>query len=177
MVFLSIENLDKTFGRVRALASVSLQAAEGEMLVLVGPSGCGKTTCLRCIAGLERPTAGRIRIGERMITAIDEGVFVPPEKREIGMVFQSYAVWPHMTVFENVAYPLRSLGVRGDTLRARVMEALKLVQLDLLAERYSSQISGGQQQRVALARSLVSAPKLLLFDEPLSNHDANLRGT
>ena len=175
MVFLSIENLDKTFGRVRALASVSLQAAEGEMLVLVGPSGCGKTTCLRCIAGLERPTAGRIRIGERMITAIDEGVFVPPEKREIGMVFQSYAVWPHMTVFENVAYPLRSLGVRGDTLRARVMEALKLVQLDLLAERYSSQISGGQQQRVALARSLVSAPKLLLFDEPLSNLDANLR--
>ena len=175
MNYLSIENLSKAFGGVRALDNVSLQAAQGEMLVLVGPSGCGKTTCLRCIAGLERPTSGRIRIAERLITAIEDGVFVPPEKREIGMVFQSYAVWPHMTVFENVAFPLRSLGVRGDTLRARVMETLKLVQLDLLAERYSSQISGGQQQRVALARSLVSAPKLLLFDEPLSNLDANLR--
>ena len=172
---ITIENLSKVFGGVRALDNVSLGASTGEMLVLVGPSGCGKTTCLRCIAGLERPTSGRIRIGERMITAIEEGVFVPPEKREIGMVFQSYAVWPHMTVFENVAYPLRSLGVRGDTLKTRVMESLKLVQLDALAERYSSQISGGQQQRVALARSLVSAPKLLLFDEPLSNLDANLR--
>jgi iron(III) transport system ATP-binding protein len=175
MVYLSIENLSKAFGEVRALGDVSLHAAQGEMLVLVGPSGCGKTTCLRCIAGLERPTAGRIRIGERLITAIEEGVFLPPEKREIGMVFQSYAVWPHMTVYENVAYPLRSLGVRGEALRARVTQALKLVQLDALAERYSSQISGGQQQRVALARSLVGEPKLLLFDEPLSNLDANLR--
>jgi iron(III) transport system ATP-binding protein len=172
---ISIESLSKVFGAVRALDNVSLQAATGEMLVLVGPSGCGKTTCLRCIAGLERPSSGRIRIGERMITAIEDGVFVPPEKREIGMVFQSSAVWPHMTVFENVAYPLRSLGVRGDTLKTRVAEALRLVQLEALAERYSSQISGGQQQRVALARSLVSAPKLLLFDEPLSNLDANLR--
>ena len=175
MAYLSIENLHKVFGGVKALDNVTLEAAQSEMLVLVGPSGCGKTTCLRCIAGLERPTSGRIRIGDKNITAIEEGVFLPPEKREIGMVFQSYAVWPHMTVFENVAYPLRSLGVRGDTLHTRVMESLKLVQLDLLAERYSSQISGGQQQRVALARSLVSAPKLLLFDEPLSNLDANLR--
>ena len=175
MVYLSIENLGKTFGGVRALDNVTLQAREGEMLVLVGPSGCGKTTCLRCIAGLERPSAGRVRIGERLITAIEEGVFLPPEKREIGMVFQSYAVWPHMTVYENVAYPLRSLGVRGAALRERVTEALKLVQLEALAERYSSQISGGQQQRVALARSLVGEPKLLLFDEPLSNLDANLR--
>src|SRR5882672_1013018 len=175
MVYLSIENLGKAFGDVRALGDVTLQAAQGEMLVLVGPSGCGKTTCLRCIAGLERPTSGRIRIGERVITAIEDGVFVPPEKRELGMVFQSYAVWPHMTVFENVAYPLRSLGVRGEELRRRVLETLKLVQLEPLAERYSSQISGGQQQRVALARSLVGAPKLLLFDEPLSNLDANLR--
>ena len=175
MSSLSIESLSKTFGAVRALDGVSLQAAEGEMLVLVGPSGCGKTTCLRCIAGLERPSAGRIRVGERLVTAIEDGVFLPPEKREIGMVFQSYAVWPHMTVFENVAYPLRSIGVRGDALRTRTLEALRLVQLEPLAERYSSQISGGQQQRVALARSLVAAPKLLLFDEPLSNLDANLR--
>jgi len=172
---IQIENLSKAYGEVPALSDVSLAAAQGEMLVLVGPSGCGKTTCLRCIAGLERPTAGRIRIGERIITAIEDGVFVPPEKREIGMVFQSYAVWPHMTVFENVAYPLRAMGVRGEEVRKRALEALKLVQLEPLAGRYSSQISGGQQQRVALARSLVGAPKLLLFDEPLSNLDANLR--
>ncbi|HXU41178.1 MAG TPA: ABC transporter ATP-binding protein [Burkholderiales bacterium] len=172
---ITVENLSKTFGEVSALNAVSLDARQGEMLVLVGPSGCGKTTCLRCIAGLERPTSGRIRIGERMITAIEDGVFVPPEKREIGMVFQSYAVWPHMTVFENGAYPLRAMGLRGDEVHKRVLEALKLVQLEPLAERYSSQISGGQQQRVALARSLVGAPKLLLFDEPLSNLDANLR--
>ena len=181
MKSLTIERLQKTYfdpfanKQVTAIRDISLAVEAGDFVAVVGPSGCGKTTCLRCIAGLERPTAGRIRIGERMITAIEDGVFLPPEKREIGMVFQSYAVWPHMTVFENVAYPLRSLGVRGDTLKTRVMEALKLVQLDLLAERYSSQISGGQQQRVALARSLVSAPKLLLFDEPLSNLDANLR--
>jgi iron(III) transport system ATP-binding protein len=175
MSSLSIESLSKKFGDVDALHAVSLAAAQGEMLVLVGPSGCGKTTCLRCIAGLERPAGGRIRIGERVITAIEDGVFVPPEEREIGMVFQSYAVWPHMTVFENVAYPLRAMGVGGDELRRRVLEALKLVQLEPLAQRYSSQISGGQQQRVALARSLVGAPKLLLFDEPLSNLDANLR--
>ena len=173
---LSIESLSKTFGGVRALDSVSLQAGEGEMLVLVGPSGCGKTTCLRCIAGLERPSAGRIRVGERLVTVIEDGVFLPPEKREIGMVFQSYAVWPHMTVFENVAYPLRSAGVRGDALRERVAGVLKLVQLEALAGRYSSQISGGQQQRVALARSLVSTPKLLLFDKPLSNLVDKRRG-
>jgi iron(III) transport system ATP-binding protein len=172
---ISVENLSKAFGDVGAVNGVSLSAAQGEMLVLVGPSGCGKTTCLRCIAGLERPTGGRIRIGERVITAIEDGVFVPPEKREIGMVFQSYAVWPHMTVFENVAYPLRAMGVRGEEVRKRVVEALRLVQLEPLGERYSSQISGGQQQRVALARSLVGEPKLLLFDEPLSNLDANLR--
>jgi len=175
MSTLSVESLSKTFGGVHAVEAISVQARQGEMLVLVGPSGCGKTTCLRCIAGLERPIAGRIRIGERLVTAIDDGVFVPPERREIGMVFQSYAVWPHMTVFENVAYPLRALGVARESLRSRVMEALRLVQLEALAARYSSQISGGQQQRVALARSLVSAPKLLLFDEPLSNLDANLR--
>ena len=175
MSSLSVENLSKLFGGVRAVDGVSLQVREGEMMVLVGPSGCGKTTCLRCIAGLERPSAGRVRIGERVVTAIEDGVFLPPERREIGMVFQSYAVWPHMTVFENVAYPLRALGVAREPLRQRVTEALRLVQLDALAARYSSQISGGQQQRVALARSLESAPKLLLFDEPLSNLDANLR--
>jgi iron(III) transport system ATP-binding protein len=170
-----IEHLSKTFGGVPALKDLSLDVASAEMLVLVGPSGCGKTTCLRCLAGLERPTSGRIMIAERIVTAIASGIFVPPEKRQIGMVFQSYAVWPHMTVFENVAYPLRAMGTPRSKIKPRVEEALRLVQLGHLAGRYSSQLSGGQQQRVALARSLVAEPSLLLFDEPLSNLDANLR--
>lgn len=175
MTSLTIQDLNKAYGPVMAVQDLSLQVQEGEMLVLVGPSGCGKTTTLRCLAGLERPTSGSIRIGQRLVTAIEDGIFLPPERREIGMVFQSYAVWPHMTVFENVAYPLRAGRVPRNAIRKRVMEALELVQLDQLADRYSSQISGGQQQRVALARSLVAQPKLLLFDEPLSNLDANLR--
>ena len=177
MLSLTIEGLSKDFGAAPVVVDLHLKAAEGEMLVLVGPSGCGKTTTLRCIAGLESPSAGRIIIGTRVVTAPAEGVNIPPERREIGMVFQSYAVWPHMTVFNNVAYPLRAIGVPRNKIPERVMRALKLVQLDHLSERYSSQISGGQQQRVALARSLVGEPKLLLFDEPLSNLDASLRVT
>jgi iron(III) transport system ATP-binding protein len=172
---LTLGGVSKQFTGVTALDRVSLAVGEGEMLVLLGPSGCGKTTLLRCIAGLERPDAGQIRIGARLVTAIEQGVFMPPEKREIGMVFQSYAIWPHMTLYDNVAYPLRAMGMRRAAIGPRVLEALKLVRLDGLADRYSSQISGGQQQRVALARSLVGEPKLLLFDEPLSNLDANLR--
>ncbi len=177
MSSLTIEGLSKDFGAAPVVADLNLKVAEGEMLVLVGPSGCGKTTTLRCIAGLESPSAGHIRIGSRVVTALGEGINVPPEKREIGMVFQSYAVWPHMTVFDNVAYPLRAVGVPRNEIPDRVRRALKLVQLDQLSKRYSSQISGGQQQRVALARSLVAEPKLLLFDEPLSNLDASLRVT
>ena len=177
MSSLTISSLSKEFGNTRVVADLNLNVATGEMLVLVGPSGCGKTTTLRCIAGLESPSAGTIRIGDRLVTAIDEGINLPPEQREIGMVFQSYAVWPHMTVFDNVAYPLRAIGVPRGEIPERVMGTLKLVQLEELAKRYSSQISGGQQQRVALARSLVAAPKLLLFDEPLSNLDASLRVT
>lgn len=175
MTTLSIERLVKEFGTARAVDGVSLRVADGEMIVLVGPSGCGKTTCLRCIAGLERPTAGEIRIGDRVVSSPAQNTFVPPEKREIGMVFQSYAIWPHMTVFNNVAYPLRAIGVPRADIQPRVEKALQLVRLAHLAERFSSQISGGQQQRVALARSLVAEPKLLLFDEPLSNLDAGLR--
>lgn len=175
MPSLTIENLSRHFDEVRAVDNLSLHVEEGEMLTLLGPSGCGKTTTLRCLAGLERPTAGRILIGDRVVTAIEEGIFVPPEKREIGMVFQSYAVWPHMTVFENVAYPLRARSVAKGHIRGRVIAALKQVQLEGLEGRFSTQLSGGQQQRVALARSLVSEPSLLLFDEPLSNLDANLR--
>ncbi len=175
MPSLTIENLSRYFDEVRAVDNLSLHVEEGEMLTLLGPSGCGKTTTLRCLAGLERPTAGRILIGDRVVTAIEEGIFVPPEKREIGMVFQSYAVWPHMTVFENVAYSLRARSVAKGHIRGRVIAALKQVQLEGLEGRFSTQLSGGQQQRVALARSLVSEPSLLLFDEPLSNLDANLR--
>ena len=175
MPSLTIENLSKHFEEVRAVDDLDLEVEEGEMLTLLGPSGCGKTTTLRCIAGLERPTAGRIILGEGVVTDIDGGVFVLPEKREMGMVFQSYAVWPHMTLFENVAYPLRARGMPRGDISEKVMNALKLVQLDGMEHRYSTQISGGQQQRVALARSLVSEPSLLLFDEPLSNLDANLR--
>ena len=175
MSSVSIDGLTKIFGAVRAVDDVSVLVKSGEMLVLVGPSGCGKTTCLRCVAGLERPTAGAITIGDQVVTAIERGIFVPPERREIGMVFQSYAIWPHMTVFENVAYPLRAMGVAKADIKSQVEAALKLTRLEALASRYSSQISGGQQQRVALARSLVAQPKLLLFDEPLSNLDANLR--
>ena len=175
MPSLTIENLSKHFDEVRAVDDLDLEVEEGEMLTLLGPSGCGKTTTLRCIAGLERPTAGRIILGEGVVTDIDGGVFVLPEKREMGMVFQSYAVWPHMTLFENVAYPLRARGMPRGDISEKVMNTLKLVQLDGMEHRYSTQISGGQQQRVALARSLVSEPSLLLFDEPLSNLDANLR--
>src|SRR5882724_3642561 len=174
-VSVRIENLSKCFAGVPAIAELSLHVVASEMLVLVGPSGCGKTTCLRCLAGLERPTSGRILIGDRVVTAIEDGIFVAPENRQIGMVFQSYAVWPHMTVFDNVAYPLRAMGTQRSAIKPRVEEALRLVQLAHLADRYSSQLSGGQQQRVALARSLVAEPRLLLFDEPLSNLDANLR--
>jgi iron(III) transport system ATP-binding protein len=174
-VSVRIENLSKSFGGVPAIAELSLHVVASEMLVLVGPSGCGKTTCLRCLAGLERPTSGRILIGDRVVTAIKDGIFVAPENRQIGMVFQSYAVWPHMTVFDNVAYPLRAMGTQRSAIKPRVEEALRLVQLAHLADRYSSQLSGGQQQRVALARSLVAESRLLLFDEPLSNLDANLR--
>ena len=175
MPSLTIENLSKHFDEVRAVDELTLHVEDGEILTLLGPSGCGKTTTLRCLAGLERPTSGRFLIGDRVVTDIEGGVFTPPEKREIGMVFQSYAIWPHMTVFDNVAYPLRARGTSPGDIRDRVISALKLVRLEGLGDRFSTQLSGGQQQRVALARSLVSEPSLLLFDEPLSNLDANLR--
>jgi iron(III) transport system ATP-binding protein len=155
---------------------VSLEAAEGKFLTLLGPSGCGKTTTLRMIAGLERNDAGSIRIGGRLVSSPEESVFVPPERRNIGMVFQSYAIWPHMSVFENVAYPLRIRRRPKDEIRRRVAETLELLSMDGLAERPATALSGGQQQRVAIARALVFEPSILLMDEPLSNLDAQLRG-
>ena len=162
-------------GKVRAVDGVSFAVEEGEFYTLLGPSGCGKTTTLRCIAGLERPDGGTIELDD--VAVVSERVFVPTYRRDIGMVFQSYAVWPHMTVFENVAFPLRVGGrkVRGAQLKERVEKALTLVGLEALAGRMATQLSGGQQQRLSLARAIVREPKVLLLDEPLSNLDAKLR--
>jgi iron(III) transport system ATP-binding protein len=170
-----VAGLIKTFGRVVAVDRISFVARSGQFLTLLGPSGCGKTTTLRLIAGLERPDAGEIGVGERVVSSSERGVFVPPERRGMGMVFQSYAIWPHMTVFENVAFPLRELRVPRREVRDRVMAILGTVGLDALHDRPAPLLSGGQQQRVALARALVANPDVLLLDEPLSNLDARLR--
>ena len=170
-----IEHVFKRFGDVTAVSDFDLTVKDGEFVTLLGPSGCGKTTSLRMIAGFERATEGEIYIGDHCVSSHIKNTFVPPEKRDIGMVFQSYAVWPHMTVTENVAYPLKIQKVPKEERAARVAEMLKLVHLDEYGSRYPHQLSGGQQQRVALARALVMRPGLLLLDEPLSNLDAKLR--
>jgi iron(III) transport system ATP-binding protein len=162
-------------GAVRAVDEVSFTVNEGEFYTLLGPSGCGKTTTLRCIAGLERANAGMIELGGTVVVA--DRLFVPPYRRDIGMVFQSYAVWPHMTVFENVAFPLKVGSSRPSSsqMRERVDSALQLVGLGGYEERMATQLSGGQQQRLSLARAIVREPSVLLLDEPLSNLDARLR--
>ena len=170
-----IEHVFKRFGDVTAVSDFDLTVKDGEFVSLLGPSGCGKTTSLRMIAGFERATEGEIYIGDHCVSSHIKNTFVPPEKRDIGMVFQSYAVWPHMTVTENVAYPLKIQKVPKEERAARVAEMLKLVHLDEYGSLYPHQLSGGQQQRVALARALVMRPGLLLLDEPLSNLDAKLR--
>ena len=170
-----IEHVFKRFGGVTAVNDFNLTVKDGEFVSILGPSGCGKTTTLRMIAGFERATEGEIYIGENCVSSSEKGTFAPPEKRDIGMVFQSYAVWPHMTVAENVGYPLKIQKVDKETRAKRVQEMLELVHLGEYGERYPHQLSGGQQQRVALARALVAQPGLLLLDEPLSNLDAKLR--
>ncbi|HEX3246589.1 MAG TPA: ABC transporter ATP-binding protein [Chloroflexota bacterium] len=162
---------------VRAVRGVSFTIEHGQFFTLLGPSGCGKTSTLRSIAGLEIPSAGQIRIGEDLVFDSTTRTLIPPHQRDIGMVFQSYAIWPHMTVFQNVAFPLEHghKHVSKQDIREKVMRALSLVQLDNLASRPAPLLSGGQQQRVALARSLVHEPTVLLLDEPLSNLDAKLR--
>jgi iron(III) transport system ATP-binding protein len=172
---LEFRQVRKRFKTVDAVDGVSFSLQPGEFFTLLGPSGCGKTTTLRLIAGLEEPDGGEIWIGERLIAAADKGIFVPPEKRRLGMVFQSYAIWPHLSVFENVAFPLRVRRDDSQTVRRRVEHALLTVGLGGFAERGATQLSGGQQQRVALARALVYEPAILLLDEPLSNLDAKLR--
>jgi iron(III) transport system ATP-binding protein len=173
---LDVRDLRKQFATGRpAVDGVSFHVPAGEIVVLLGPSGCGKTTTLRCIAGLEHPSAGRVGIGGRVMSAPAEGVQVPPRLRNIGMVFQSYAVWPHMTVKQNVAYPLRHRRAPRAEIDRKTADVLQLVGLAEFAERSVVSLSGGQMQRVALARSLVYQPQLLLLDEPLSNLDAQLR--
>jgi iron(III) transport system ATP-binding protein len=178
---ISIRQLQKSFeaqqGQVNALKGIDLEVSEGEFCVLLGPSGCGKTTTLRCVAGLERPDGGEIEISGRLVNSPRSRIFVPAEKRQIGMVFQSYAIWPHMNVFQNVAFPLTQgqKRVSKSSVAERVHAALKRVQLDGLEDRPATDLSGGQQQRVAMARAMVTDSKVLLMDEPLSNLDARLR--
>jgi iron(III) transport system ATP-binding protein len=154
---------------------ISFTVAPGEFFTLLGPSGCGKTTTLRLLAGLETPDSGEITLDGRTLAAPDRGILVPIDKRDLGMVFQSYAIWPHLTVFENVAFPLRVRHESKAAIKKRVNEALEIVGLGGLEQRGSTELSGGQQQRVALARAIVYTPKVLLLDEPLSNLDVKLR--
>ncbi len=172
---IELVKLRKTFNGHAAIECLDVSVGAGEMLVLLGPSGCGKTTTMRCVAGLENPDSGRVEIGGRTVFDDRTGVNVPINQRNTGMVFQSYAIWPHMTVAENVAFPLVMARCSRGEIDARVKEILSLVGLDGFADRGASYMSGGQMQRVALARSLVSRPAVLLFDEPLSNLDARLR--
>ncbi|HKD29885.1 MAG TPA: ABC transporter ATP-binding protein [Xanthobacteraceae bacterium] len=174
-VHIEVENLEVRYGSVTAVAGVSFQVRSGEQLTLLGPSGCGKTTTLRAIAGLERPTTGVIRIGGKCVYASAQRVNMPAEMRGLSMVFQSYAIWPHMTVYDNVAYGLRVRRQNPQEIRDKVRRALDLVHMGAYEQRQASQLSGGQQQRVALARACVFSPSVLLFDEPLSNLDAKLR--
>lgn len=167
--YIVLEDLSKHFGSVVAVDRVTLSIAEGEFFALLGPSGCGKTTTLRLIAGLERPTAGRIFIGGRGVTDL------APRERDVAMVFQDYALYPHMTLLENIGYPLKVRGVPRKRLVARVREVAESLKIVELLDRRPSQVSGGQQQRAAVARALVHEPKVFLFDEPLSNLDAKLR--
>ena len=158
-----------------AIDNLDLEIEPGEFIVLLGPSGCGKTTTLRCIAGLETAEEGGIEIGDGAVFDAARGINVPPNKRNLGMVFQSYALWPHMTVRKNIGYPLRTRGIKGDQAKQWIEEVAALVDTSALLDRYPAQLSGGQQQRVALSRGLVARPEIVLFDEPLSNLDARLR--
>lgn len=175
MAELSLESLSKTFGDQTVVRNLSLTIPEGAFTALLGPSGCGKTTTLRILAGLERLSSGRLTLGNRLLA--DAVTHLPPEARNMGMVFQSYALWPHMTVAENVGYPLKLKKVNGAARHKQVLAALEVVELAAYADRSPQDLSGGQRQRVALARCLVSEPQVVLLDEPLANLDRHLRAT
>lgn len=170
-----VSGLSKRYGAKSALVGFDLTIDSGEFVTLLGPSGCGKTTTLRCLAGLERPTTGHITMGDRVVVDSERRTFVPADKRQVGMVFQSYALWPHLTVAENVAYPLKVARIRGQEREARVREMLAAVDLSGFEKRPVTALSGGQQQRVALARALAARPGIIFYDEPLSNLDSKLR--
>lgn len=170
-----ISNLSKIYGSLQVVQPLNLEIFDKETLCLLGPSGCGKTTLLRMIAGLEEPSSGVIRIGDRDVYQSNNRMFIPPEKRQVAMVFQNYALWPHLSVFQNIAFPLQIKKFPKDEIRKLVSTFLEKVQLSSFGDRKPSQLSGGQQQRVALARALISTPQVLLLDEPLSNLDSNLR--
>jgi iron(III) transport system ATP-binding protein len=172
---LVVENVAKRFGASKALNDVSFTVKDGEFFTLLGPSGCGKSTTLNCVAGLELPDEGTIRVGDEVFVDASRKKFLTPEERNLGMVFQSYALWPHMTVTDNLAMPLKIRKVGAGERRRRIEDALSQVGLEAYGKRYPHELSGGQQQRVALARALVYSPRVLLLDEPLSNLDAKLR--
>ena len=175
MAAIHIDAVNKAYGFHQVLRALSLEIRHGECFTLLGPSGCGKTVLLRLIAGFELPDAGSIRIGDRLVSEAASRTSLPPDKRDLGVVFQDYAVWPHMNVFDNVAYPLKLAKIAAKELHERVMDSIAMVNMKGLERRLPSELSGGQQQRVALARALVAKPSLMLLDEPLSNLDANLR--
>lgn len=172
---IELNGVNKYYDKVHVLKDVNLTIEEGEFMTLLGPSGCGKTTTLRVISGLENPQFGVVTIDGIMVAEPETGCFIPPSKRNLNLVFQSYALWPHMTVFENVAFGLTVKKVPKKKIKGMVMKALETMQIGIYSERYPSELSGGQQQRVAIARAIVSQPKILLLDEPLSNLDAKLR--
>ena len=175
MAAIHIDAVSKAYGSHQVLRALSLDIRHGECFTLLGPSGCGKTVLLRLIAGFELPDAGSIRIGGRLVSEAASRTSLPPDRRDLGVVFQDYAVWPHMNVFDNVAYPLKLAKTPAKELHERVMDSIAMVNMQGLEQRLPSELSGGQQQRVALARALVAQPSLMLLDEPLSNLDANLR--
>ncbi|MCF3932638.1 ABC transporter ATP-binding protein [Acuticoccus sp. M5D2P5] len=175
MAELVVNGLTRSFGDVRAVDGIDFTVADGEFLTLLGPSGCGKSTTLAAVAGLDKPDGGRITLGSDVFFDAADGTFVPSERREIGLVFQSYALWPHLTVRQNLEFPLKLRNIKRKDRAQRIEEALGLVEMTAYADRYPHALSGGQQQRVALARTLVYRPGLLLLDEPLSNLDAKLR--
>ncbi len=174
---IKIRHLSKSFGGVVAVDDVSLTIDDGEFLTLLGASGCGKTTMLRCIAGLELPDEGEIYAGDTCLYSDDQGIFIPPKDRKVGMVFQNYVLYPHMNVYKNVAFGLQLMNMNKNDIRVKVNEVLQKVGLSGFKNRYPHQLSGGQRQRVALARMIVRKPEILLFDEPFSNLDAALRAS
>jgi len=174
-VKIKIENLSKAWGSVKAIDNISMDIEDGSFLTLLGPSGCGKTTTLRAIAGLEEPTGGKIFIDGKLVYSKKDEIVVEPVKRNIGLIFQSYALWPHMTVIDNISFGLQMKKLPREDIKKRVTGILKDVHLDALGERFPNELSGGQQQRVAIARMLITKPGIFLMDEPLSNLDAKLR--